>query len=631
MDHPAVSPLDRLADPGIPLEAVAFAPEFDGLEAADLLALAGREAADAPDRALAALGGMAFKACGLAQVARANALIGRCRDAGTGMRRLGVFVTGNCGTRPLAEAIRFRLLRHRVLAEVREGLFDNWVQDCLGRSFGDGFEPAFVVIHLSTLGLSTGGLTRPDPGVLDRLTAACRAVAAAGAKPVVILPESPPEPVSAPGGLAAWRDAFVVEARAALGDTAILVDPAPEIVRTGGAAWFAFRYWIEAKLPAHPAALNGLGALVARLIGHAVERPVKVIACDFDNTLWGGIVGEDGWSGVGLDPHGAGAAFLGVQALLQSLRAQGYLLAGLSKNDEAAAREVFERRPEMRLHWDDFAALAVNWRPKAENLRALADTLRLDPRHFCFLDDSPHERAAMRAALPMVIVPELPVSPTDTLAVLLRSGLFDTPVVTGDDRKRAGYYREERERTREAGAGGGAEDFLRGLELRLEPLPVGPETLERTVQLINKTNQFNLTTRRRDAAAVSALARAPDTYARCFRLGDRFGDAGVIGVLLAVPEDGGHRIDTWLMSCRVIGRTAEQAMFEHLLAWLKRRGGRRLTGVYRPTGRNGLVAGLLPGLGFAPAGPAEADGALTFELDPETAPPPLHYVTIVEG
>jgi FkbH-like protein len=393
---------------------------------------------------------------------------------------------------------------------------------------------------------------------------------------------------------------------------AIVIDPGPLIMELGSARWFAARYWYHAKLPCHPNAMIALGRHLATTIARCIVRPVKVIACDLDDTLWGGTVGEDGWRGLRLDPHGTGAPYIRLQAFLKDLAERGVLLVALSKNNEADVREVFQKRTEMLLRWEDFAASRVNWRTKSENLRDLSETLRLDLGSFCLLDDSPFERAEVRHALPTLIVPELPTAPEDFVSFLARCGLFQIPIVTAEDRDRGRHYRDETARETSLKASASYEDFLRTLDLRAVAEPIDSANIERVVQLVGKTNQFNLTTRRHDLGMIRRLIEDRGAFAYCYRVLDRFGDAGVTGVLIATCDMGSCRIDTWLLSCRVMGRTVERAMFAHLLEWLRARDIRRLVADYVPTKKNEPVTMLLPELGFVEIARG-ADGVVTYQ------------------
>ncbi|HYH36825.1 MAG TPA: HAD-IIIC family phosphatase [Azospirillum sp.] len=518
--------------------------------------------------------------------------------------RLKVYLAGNATLRPMAAGIREGALAAGVDAMVKDAPADQlgpMVFDPASAFHAERWDVA--VLHLSSLGLTSAG-TAPRDGVAGDLAAVVAAIRSrSDARVAVVLPEPLEEEWDPSSPLAAWRAGVVADIRAALDDRVLVIDPTPTLLEVGAANWYAARFWYHAKLPCHPTALAALGRRVGRSIAAAAAPPVKVVACDLDNVLWGGIVGEDGCHGIALDVHGGGGPFIRLQAYLKHLAGRGILLAAVSKNNPDDVRAVFRERPEMLLGWDDFACVHANWEPKSVNLRAIAEELNLGLQSVAFLDDSPFERAEVRAALPQVTVPELPAAPEDYVPFLVRSGLFATPFVTGEDRERQRHYRENRARRDAAQAAPDLAGFLDSLELAVVALPIDSATIERSVQLIGKTNQFNLTGRRHGAAVVRAMADDPAGFARCFRVTDRFGDNGITGVLIAVPDGAdGCRIDTWVLSCRVMGRTVERAMFATLVDWAVARGVRWIVGEHVPSDRNQPVAGLLPELGFERGG-----------------------------
>ncbi len=311
----------------------------------------------------------------------------------------------------------------------------------------------------------------------------------------------------------------------------------------------------------------------------------------------------------------AGEGHARYQEYLLKLKDRGVLLAVCSKNNEADAREVFARR-SMPLKVADFSGWLVNWTDKAENLRALASQLRLGTDSFVFVDDEPAERARVRQALPEVAVPEWPADPDAYLAGLQSRRFFDSPSLSAEDRGRAAAYHADAKRAESRAGATSLEDFLRGLEMDCEHGPVTAAEFDRMEQLLARTNQWNLTTRRHSRAEIAKIISAPGTLAQWFRLRDRFGDNGMVGFWLAVPRVAGEwEIDSWVMSCRVIGRGLEDLMFNVLLEQARAAGARQLRGSYRPTAKNKLVAGVLPGFGFAAGTREDESGAQSFVLD----------------
>ncbi|WP_431859170.1 HAD-IIIC family phosphatase [Azospirillum sp.] len=517
---------------------------------------------------------------------------------------LRVYLAGNATLRPMAAGVREGALAAGVVATVADApanQFGPLFFDPGSDFYTGGWDVAVLV--LSSLGLTSAGTTLRD-GVADDLAAVAAAIRSRSeARIAVVLPEPLEEEWDPDAPVAAWRAGVVADIRAALDDRVLVIDPLPTLLEVGAAAWYAPRFWYHAKLPCHPTALAALGRGIGRSLAAGTVRTVKLVACDLDNLLWGGIVGEDGCHGLALDVHGGGGPFIRLQAYLKHLASRGLVLAAVSKNNPEDVQAVFRERREMLLGWDDFACVCANWEPKSANLRAVAAELNLGLASVAFLDDSPFERAEVRAALPEVTVPELPTVPEEYVPFLVRSGLFATPFATGEDRDRQRHYRENRARREAAQGAPDLAGFLDSLDLSAEMLPIDAATIERAVQLIAKTNQFNLTGRRHALAAVRAMADAPGGFARCCRVADRFGDNGITGVLIAVPEgQSSCRIDTWVLSCRVMGRAVERAMFATLVDWAAARGVRWIVGEHVPSDRNQPVAGLYPDLGFERTG-----------------------------
>ena len=396
-----------------------------------------------------------------------------------------------------------------------------------------------------------------------------------------------------------------------------------------GPAWEDARWWHAARQ--HPSAAGSVTLVEAwlALLRARWGASRKVLVTDLDNTLWGGIVGEDGVEGLRVGAGSPeGEAHAAYQNFLLALKSRGVLLAVCSKNNPADAAEVFARRA-MPLTREDFAGWRVNWEDKAENLRALARQLNVGLDSFVFVDDNPVERARVRDALPEVAVPEMPADPAKFVTALKQRRFFETLAVSNEDRLRHELYRANQQRAElEAGAAT-VEDFLRGLDMAAEQEPVSETNQERVEQLLARTNQWNLTTRRHGAGELAALRARPDILLQTFRLRDRCGDNGLVGLWIVRQHPGGDwEIDTWLMSCRVIGRGLEDLMFNALIEMIRVRGAKRLRGIYRPTPKNGLVAGLLPRLGFAlESGRPDAEEQV-YVLDLGVVGPLPHYIRL---
>jgi FkbH-like protein len=391
-----------------------------------------------------------------------------------------------------------------------------------------------------------------------------------------------------------------------------------EAVRIDGLyAWHDPALWHRAKQQISPAAAPMYGELVARIVAARIGRTAKGLVLDLDNTLWGGVIGDDGLEGILLGEGDAGGeAFGAFQRYAKSLSQRGIILAICSKNDEANAWLPFDEHPEMVLKRSDIACLVANWEDKPANLRRIATTLNIGLDSLVFADDNPFERELVRRELPMVAVPELPDDPALYAATLARAGYFEAVAITDDDLRRSGLYQENRQRQELLESTTDLGSYLRSLAMELRWSPFTRVDLKRVTQLINKSNQFNLTTRRLSEEEVAGAAGDPDCLTLQLRLVDRLGDNGIIAVVVArqAPASAEMHIELWLMSCRVLGRQVEAATLNLLADLAGRRGAKRLVGTYIPTAKNGMVRDHYRRLGFAESG-SDASGATTWTLE----------------
>jgi FkbH-like protein len=401
------------------------------------------------------------------------------------------------------------------------------------------------------------------------------------------------------------RNRFVARLNAVLRDLAdregvdlVAVDTCA--ARDGLAAWHDIALWHRTKQDILPSMAPTYGDLVARLLGAKQGRSSKCLVLDLDDTIWGGIIGDDGLEGIVLGQgNGLGEAFAAMQAYARELSRRGVILAVCSKNDERNVIEVFDQHPEMILTRGDIACLVANWQDKATNLRAIAEELNIGLDSLVFVDDNPVERDLIRRELPMVAVPEVPDDPSYVPQCLADAGYFEAVAITSEDRERTRQYQGNRARERLRRATTDLPSYLRGLEMRLLWQRLGVTGLPRVVQLINKTNQYNLTTRRYSEEEVRAIIADSRFLGLQLRLVDRFGDNGIIGIIVGTLCDNTDMIiDTWLMSCRVLGRQVEQTTLNLIVGQARRLGARRLIGEYRPTKKNSMVENHYQKLGF---------------------------------
>jgi FkbH-like protein len=330
------------------------------------------------------------------------------------------------------------------------------------------------------------------------------------------------------------------------------------------------------------------------------------VALDLDNTLWGGIIGDDGLDGIELGELGDGEAYVAFQRWLKELSARGILLAVCSKNDEAKAREPFRKHPDMVLRETDLACFIANWNNKADNLRLLAKRLNIGLDSVVFLDDSPFERNLVREMLPEVCVPEMPEGPAEFVPYLESLNLFEAVQFSAEDRHRTELYRANLLREEDQARFTDVSEYLASLEMAAAFERFDEAHLPRIAQLVLRTNQFNLTTIRHSAAELAQFAEAPDCFPFYVTLADRFGDNGLVSVVIGKRAGDALEIVSWLMSCRVISRRLEEFVRDRLVEVARAAGFSRLLGRYVPTKKNEIVANHYEKLGFRRAAADES-------------------------
>lgn len=399
--------------------------------------------------------------------------------------------------------------------------------------------------------------------------------------------------------------------------------------RYGRMRWTDERKWLMARAPVTADAMPLLVDEWLRFLHPLSGRVCKALAVDLDNTLWGGVVGEDGSDGIKLGDEYPGAAFTAVQQAALDLRARGVLLTICSKNNPTDALAVLESHPQMLLRPQHFAAQRINWQDKARNLRELADELNLGLDAIAFLDDNPVERALVRAALPEVTVIDLPDDPMRYAATLRAQPVFERLTISAEDGERSRHYAEQRQRAALQQATTSLEEFYRSLAQEVEVLPASPATIARIAQLTQKTNQFNLTTRRYSEQQIAALAQDVRHRVYAARVRDRFGDHGLVGVAIIAQQPRSWLIDTFLLSCRVIGRTVETACLAFLIEQARAAGIDMLRGEFIATHKNAPAKEFFAAHGFTRVGGDEA--RTTWELPVSTAKLPCPEWIILKG
>jgi FkbH-like protein len=394
--------------------------------------------------------------------------------------------------------------------------------------------------------------------------------------------------------------------KAAAQDSVLLLDVAHASERDGIDAWFDKGSWLHGKLEIAPEAAALYGDMVGRIVAAQRGLSKKCLVLDLDNTLWGGVVGDDGLEGLVLGEGSAvGEAHLAVQRYAKQLKERGIILAVCSKNDHAVAESAFRDHPEMLLRRPDISAFMANWDDKAENLKAIAAQLNIGLDSLVFVDDNPVERARIRQSLPMVTVPELPKDIAHYVRCLADAGYFEAVAFTSEDRQRTEQYAANAEREAFLKSSGSMDDFLRALQMSAVFGQFRTADLGRVTQLFNKTNQFNTTTRRYTAEEVANFAAAAETMTLQFRLLDKYGDNGIVSAMILRPDSKQpevFEIDNWVMSCRVFGRQLEFEAMNIAVEQARRRGMKALRATYIPTPKNGVISELYPSLGFCPMG-----------------------------
>jgi FkbH-like protein len=382
-----------------------------------------------------------------------------------------------------------------------------------------------------------------------------------------------------------------------------LLDVASLAERAGTDLWFDPIQWATYKLPFSAECFPAYADLLGRLLGAIRGKARKCLVLDLDNTIWGGVIGDDGLEGICIGQGTArGECFVSIQQTALDLRQRGVMLAVCSKNTDEIARGPFRHNADMLLRENHIAVFQANWIDKPSNLKAIAAELNIGLDALVLLDDNPAERAQVRAALPAVAVPELPQDPSWYAWMLMAAGYFEAISYSNEDRLRIESYTADAKRAEVRAQAHDLGDYLQSLQMSISFAPFDRAGRQRITQLINKTNQFNLTTRRYTEAEIATMEDDESIFTLQVRLRDRFGDLGVIGIAICRPDEdnGVWQIDTFLMSCRVLGRKVENAILARIVEGAQHRNVRRLIGAYLPSTKNGIVQDLYKNLGFLP-------------------------------
>jgi FkbH-like protein len=397
------------------------------------------------------------------------------------------------------------------------------------------------------------------------------------------------------------------------------------------AGWAGRRHFIDEKLWALSkslCALDQLPDVAQNIVDIALAtqgRAVKCVVLDLDNTMWGGVVGDDGLEGIQLGDNDDTGAFRSFQLFIRELSRRGIILAVCSKNEDAVARKAFSEHPGMVLRLEDIAVFVANWEDKATNIRRIRDKLNIGLDSMVFLDDNPFERNLVRQLVPEVIVPELPEDPTLYVRAISELNLFETASHSALDAERGQLYREQDQRDSERSRFENLDEYLKSLETVARVAHFEQPDLPRIAQLIQRSNQFNLTTRRYSESECAKMMEDANCFGFSTTVRDRYGDFGLINIVIPRRVDAVLEIDTFVMSCRVLQRGVEQLAMNKVFALARQAGCEAVVGRYIPSAKNSMVKDFYQRFGFQQQGAASATEGTTWRLNlDEYAPREVH-------
>ena len=552
------------------------------------------------------------------------------RRAGEGESETGpefrVALLRNITVDPLAAYLKYFCLKEGLTPAVWQGEYDNAVQECLDPGSGlYAHRPGLIFINLYLPALaeglilnqaaSAGRTADQEQRIIDQVEAMISAIRSRSQAAILVYGfENQTQPALG-----------LIDAQSATGQTRLIerlnrglidlagrfpsvypVDSRTILARLGETNYYDRRYWALARMPYTREAFKEMAWEAMKCVRALTGRTKKVLALDADDTLWGGVIGEVGLAGIALGRNHPGSAFRDFQLAILNLYHRGVVLALASKNNEPDVLEALNNHPHCLLKPDHFAAMRINWQDKASNLREMAEELNLGLDSFVFIDDSAFEIGLINQELPQVTAVQLDGDPTGYAAMLQGLGLFDALSFSEEDRRRPEMYREQAARRRAEGSfGTDLESYFRHLEMELIIARGDDYARPRISQLTQKTNQFNLTTNRYSETAIRDYQNSDSAEVLYLKLKDRFGDSGIVGAAIVREDEGDGLIDTFLLSCRIIGRCVEDAFLEACRRWSVSKNLDRLIGLYRPTAKNAMTADFYPKRGFGEADRAE--------------------------
>ena len=396
-----------------------------------------------------------------------------------------------------------------------------------------------------------------------------------------------------------------------------ILDIADAIAEIGRKQFYSYKMWYMSSMPYSRDGLNAVVTEIKRALRAAFESRKKIIALDLDHTLWGGIISEDGIEGIELSNHKEGQRYYDFQHQLLKMKQRGIVLAINSKNNEEEAEDAIQNHPSMLLRNKDFVSKKINWKNKAANIKEMERELNLTEGSFIFIDDNPVERETVLGECPEVTVPEFPTD-TSELFRFAEDIWFDycRPLrVLDEDLKKTEMYQHESKRKQEINESLNLDSYIEKLEMTVEIHRMQDKELERVAQLCNKTNQFNVTTRRYTKTEIEEIAADPEKTIYVVYASDKYGDSGLISVIILADEGMGVRIDTFLMSCRIMGRRLEDVIINELIAKSLNNGKQEIIGEFISTAKNAPVMELYDRLGFSKINESEGHKIYKIKTD----------------
>ncbi|MBR3691167.1 MAG: HAD-IIIC family phosphatase [Clostridia bacterium] len=561
---------------------------------------------------------------------------------GTQRKALRVAILGGATTHDLKELLELFLLDSGLAPEFYESNFGAWWEDAMFGAELAEFRPELIIIHTGVRSITAF----PSPADSEAEAEACIAAQFARFSSAwealerrfgcPVIQNNFEKPVFR---LYGNRDAWDIHgythmtaslnrrmAEYARGHRNFYINDIDTLSADFGLRrWHDGRAWHLYKCSPAPEAVPLLAHSIASVICAILGKSRKALALDLDNTLWGGVVGDDGVEGIEIGHETPGGeVYAEFQRYVRALSGRGILLNVISKNERENALAGLSH-PEGELKPGDFTEIIANWEPKDANFAALARRLNILPESIVFCDDNPAERKIVSDAFPGAAVPEF-TAPERYAELLDRGGYFEAVTLSADDLARTEMYRANAARAQLAESFGDYRSYLESLAMRAEIRPFSPLYISRIAQLTSKSNQFNLTTLRCTEGEIARMAESPDWFTLYGRLSDRFGDNGVVAVTAAEREGEIAHIRLWLMSCRVLKRDMEYAMLDALAADCAAAGIRTLRGYYYKTAKNAMVAGLYADFGFTQVA-AEGEDTV-WELDLEGWQPKCDIITV---